>query len=70
MAVDPSRQRQGVGERLVRRLEAEVALRDIRTVTLHARDTAVRFYARLGYALRGEPFTEVGILHRDMIKVW
>jgi ribosomal protein S18 acetylase RimI-like enzyme len=66
MAVEPARQGQGIGLRLVRTLEAELARRGFRTVTLHARDTAVGFYQRLGYAVDGEPFTEVGIPHRHM----
>jgi ribosomal protein S18 acetylase RimI-like enzyme len=70
MAVDPALQGQGVGAQLVRRLEAEVAARGVREVTLHARGNAVGFYARLGYAVRGEPFVEVGLPHRDMHKTF
>lgn len=66
MAVEPERQGMGIGVRLVRELEAEVARRGFRTVTLHARETAVGFYERLGYAVYGEPFTEVDIPHRHM----
>jgi ribosomal protein S18 acetylase RimI-like enzyme len=66
MAVEPARQGEGIGQRLVRALEAEVARRGFRTVTLHARATAVSFYQRLGYAVFGEPFSEVGIPHRHM----
>jgi len=66
MAVEPERQGQGIGVQLVGELEAEVARRGFRTVTLHARETAVGFYQRLGYAVSGEPFTEVGIPHRHM----
>jgi ribosomal protein S18 acetylase RimI-like enzyme len=69
MAVDSSRQRQRVGERLVLRLEEELDERGVREVTLHAREPAVRFYERLGYAVRGEPFVEVGITHRHMGKL-
>ena len=68
MAVEASRQGQGVGARLVQKLEQEVAARGVRAVTLHARQNAVGFYQRLGYATQGEPFTEVGLPHRDMHK--
>jgi ribosomal protein S18 acetylase RimI-like enzyme len=68
MAVDPMRQRQGIGQRLVRALEAQVQRRGVREITLHARATAVGFYERLGYRVRGEPFVEVGLEHREMIK--
>ncbi len=68
MAVDPSRQRAGVGARLVRALEAELRARGIDRVTLHARADVVGFYERLGYAVTGDPFVEVGIAHRLMAK--
>jgi len=68
MAVDPSRQRSGVGAALVRRLEDEVTARGVRELTLHARADVVGFYERLGYAVEGEPFVEVGIPHRSMRK--
>jgi ribosomal protein S18 acetylase RimI-like enzyme len=66
MAVDPGRQGRGLGARLVRTLEAEVVRRGMHEVSLHARDTAVGFYARLGYAVEGEPYVEHGIPHRTM----
>lgn len=66
MAVEPDRQGTGLGTRLVRALEDEVARRGFREVTLHARDTAVGFYARLGYAPLGDPYVEVGIPHQNM----
>lgn len=68
MAVEPSRQRQGVGAQLVRRLEQEVLQRGVRTITLHARAEATSFYARLGYAVAGEPFIEVSLPHVQMVK--
>jgi predicted GNAT family N-acyltransferase len=50
-------------------LSEEVARqRGFDRIVLHARDTAVAFYLRLGYQLEGEPFEEVGILHRRMAK--
>jgi predicted N-acetyltransferase YhbS len=66
MAVEPDRQGTGLGTRLVRALEAEVARRGFREIILHARDTAVGFYARLGYAPFGPPYVEVGIPHQNM----
>lgn len=68
MAVEPDRQGTGLGTRLVRALEAEVARRGFGEITLHARDTAVDFYARLGYQAYGEPYLEVGIPHQSMRK--
>jgi ribosomal protein S18 acetylase RimI-like enzyme len=66
MAVEPALQGKHIGQELVRALETEVRSRGFRTVTLHARESAVGFYARLGYEVFGEPFTEVGIPHRHM----
>jgi GNAT superfamily N-acetyltransferase len=68
MAVDPSRQRAGIGARLVRRLEEALALRGVREVTLHARADVIGFYEHLGYAIRGAPFVEIGLQHRTMGK--
>jgi predicted N-acetyltransferase YhbS len=68
MAVDPARQGQGIGARLVARLEDELRARGVRTLVLHARDTAVPFYEKCGYASYGEPFVEVGIPHVRMRK--
>lgn len=66
MAVEPDRQGRGLGTRLVRALEEAVAARGFREVTLHARDAAVGFYARLGYVSFGAPYVEVGIPHQNM----
>jgi predicted N-acetyltransferase YhbS len=66
MAVASGLQKGGVGTKLVRRLEEEVRGRGFGEVILHARQTAVPFYERLGYACFGEPYTEVGLPHRHM----
>ncbi len=68
MAVAPHLQGQGLGARLVRSLEEELRRRGFTHVHLHARGPVVPFYERLGYAVHGEPFTEVGIPHRHMRK--
>ncbi len=68
MAVDASRQRTGLGRRLVVCLETDLALRGVVEVKLHARLTAVPFYERLGYEAYGEPFREVVLPHRAMKK--
>ncbi|WP_223641540.1 GNAT family N-acetyltransferase [Corallococcus sp. EGB] len=66
MAVQPSLQGKGLGAKLVRALEDELRKRGFRHVHLHARAPVVPFYERLGYAVYGEPFEEVGIAHRHM----
>lgn len=66
MAVAPSRQKTGLGARLVRTLEGELVRRGFQEVTLHARAQVAGFYEKLGYAVYGEPFVEVGIAHVHM----
>lgn len=69
VAVAPLAQRRGVGQRLVAASEALARTEGFARIVLHARDTAIPFYEQLGYHCVGEPFTEVGILHRAMEKV-
>ncbi|MFT7583171.1 MAG: putative GNAT family N-acyltransferase [Myxococcota bacterium] len=66
MAVDPSVHGSGVGRAVVESLEATMAAEGLKTIYLHARETAVGFYEKLGYTVYGEPYDEVGIPHRDM----
>jgi predicted GNAT family N-acyltransferase len=68
VAIDFDRQRAGVGTQLVRFSEEFARRRGFRKMVLHARDTAVPFYDRLGYTRRGEPFLEVTIPHLLMEK--
>jgi ribosomal protein S18 acetylase RimI-like enzyme len=64
MAVDPLGQGRGLGRTLVVTLEHELVRRGVREVHLHARESALPFYERLGYAAYGEPYLEVGLAHR------
>ena len=68
VAVKPEMQGTGLGRALV--LEAERKARELgfTRMMLHARDVAIGFYARLGYAREGDLFTEVGIVHQQMAK--
>ncbi len=68
MAVEPTRQGEGIGRRLVAALEHHAATHGIGAIVLHARETAVGFYRALGYVAQGEPFTEVDIPHLLMKK--
>ncbi len=67
-AVAPSHQRQGLGGGIMRQVEAILAARGYTLLSLHARSSAVGFYAKLGYDTVGEEFTEVTIPHRKMVK--
>ncbi len=66
MAVRPELQGTGIGAKLVRRLEEELQRRGFDHVHLHARAQVVPFYEKLGYAVYGDAFVEVGIPHRHM----
>lgn len=68
MAVAPQRQKRGIGRELLEGVEKVLAAEGTTSFELHARDHATGFYERLGYRLVGEPFLEVGILHRRMEK--
>lgn len=66
VAIDFHRQRGGLGTRLVRYSEEVARRAGHREMVLHARQKAVPFYERLGYATRGEPFVEVTLPHIAM----
>jgi predicted GNAT family N-acyltransferase len=68
VAVEPRLQNQGVGRQLVSASEELGRARGFTVMTLHARDTAVPFYERLGYACEGPIFEEVTIPHVKMTK--
>ena len=68
VAVASDAQRRGVGRLLVVESETAARRRGAARMTLHARQSAVAFYERLGYRSEGEPFTEVGLPHRSMTK--
>ncbi|HEX5660952.1 MAG TPA: GNAT family N-acetyltransferase [Polyangiales bacterium] len=61
-------QGKGLGAQLVRTLEAALRHRGFSHVHMHARDSALGFYQKLGYAIHGEPFFEVGVLHYHMAR--
>jgi predicted GNAT family N-acyltransferase len=68
VAVAEKFQRTGVGQAMVAAAEKFASEKGFKEIVLHARDTAVPFYLKLKYQIIDEPFTEVGIPHRRMIK--
>ena len=68
VAVDPEWQGKGVGKALVRFFEERAVANGFNKIVLSAREPAVQFYLPLGYSVEGEPFEEVTIPHRKMIK--
>lgn len=68
VAVDAEAQGSGIGRALVEYSEEYARRRGFGEITMHARDTAVQFYLKLGYEQVGEPFVEVSIPHRKLCK--
>jgi ribosomal protein S18 acetylase RimI-like enzyme len=66
VAVAFEHQRHGVGTRLVHFSEEIARRHGLTEMVLHARQTAVPFYERLGYRTYGEPFVEVTLPHIAM----
>lgn len=68
VAVAPDVQGKGVGTALVQASEALARRLGFQRMVLHARETAVPFYLRAGYAIAGDRFEEVTIPHFKMEK--
>lgn len=68
VAVSPSEQKQGIGQKMVIFSEAFAKQQQANKIELNARDIAVPFYLKLDYEIVGEQFEEVGIPHFKMIK--
>ncbi|MBK8700254.1 MAG: GNAT family N-acetyltransferase [Saprospiraceae bacterium] len=68
VAVHPDFQDQGIGGQLVAYSENLARSMNFKTMVLHARKTAARFYEKLSYQMEGEEFKEVGIPHCFMYK--
>lgn len=68
MAVDPYRQKAGIGKALLNFAETVAKEKKYPTIQLHARETAVSFYLKAGYTVSGNTFIEVGIPHYRMEK--
>jgi GNAT superfamily N-acetyltransferase len=68
MAVAPELQGKGLGRVLMDGVERVALERGITHLELHARETAVPFYQKLGYTIAGDRFEEVSIPHFKMEK--
>jgi GNAT superfamily N-acetyltransferase len=68
MAVAPELQGKGLGRILMDGVEKTALNRGITHLELHARETAVPFYEKLGYTIVGDRFEEVSIPHFKMEK--
>jgi predicted GNAT family N-acyltransferase len=68
VAVKPELRGQGIGRMLVHASEAFAGERGLQQLTLHARESVVGFYERLGYGRIGACFVEVTLPHWAMSK--
>jgi predicted GNAT family N-acyltransferase len=68
VAIDPTLQSKGLGAQLVKASEVLAQKNHFQRMVLHARETAVPFYLKLGYEVVGGQFEEVGIPHFKMEK--
>lgn len=68
VAVWPGVQKGGIGKAMVFFSEGWAKGRGFRVISLHARVTAVPFYEKLGYTVKGPLFHEVTLPHYAMKK--
>ncbi len=68
MAVRKKYQGTGIGRELLLYAETIARAKGFNKITMHARNTALGFYEKLGYRIIGEEFIEVTIPHFEMEK--
>lgn len=68
MAVANKQQHKGIGYSIMQFAENLARDKGYRKMTMHARDTAIGFYEKLGYKAVGDEFIEVTVPHRAMEK--
>lgn len=68
MAVQKNMQGKGIGESMVTFAENLARDKGYKTLTMHARDTAIGFYEKYGYKVKGEQFSEINLPHHIMEK--
>ncbi len=68
MAVQKNMQGKGIGESMITFAENLARDKGFKTLTMHARDTAIGFYEKYGYKVKGEEFIEINIPHHIMEK--
>ena len=68
MSVRPKMQGAGAGRCLLANVEILLARQGYHHLYMHARDSAIGFYQKLGYQTEGDPFIEITIPHVRMSK--
>lgn len=68
MAVQKNQQSKGIGESILNYTENIARDKGYKKIMMHARDTAIGFYEKLGYTTVGDQFIEVNTFHHIMEK--
>jgi predicted GNAT family N-acyltransferase len=68
MAVAPQLHGKGIGASIMHFAENLARDKGYKKIVMHARDSAIGFYEKLGYSVKGEQFTEVSVPHHVMEK--
>ena len=68
MAVQKNLQGKGIGESIISFAEIIACDKGYKILTMHARDTAIGFYEKFGFTVKGEQFEEVKTKHHIMEK--
>jgi predicted GNAT family N-acyltransferase len=68
MAVNNHLQGKGIGASIMYFAEALARDKGYRLMIMHARDTVIGFYEKMGYQVKGESFTELNLPHHLMEK--
>lgn len=66
VAILPEFQNQGIGTKLMQKLIAIAAEKNLKTLRVMARTNVINFYNRLGFIAEGEPFDYLDLLHLFM----
>ncbi|MCB9256564.1 MAG: GNAT family N-acetyltransferase [Chitinophagales bacterium] len=69
VAVAQAAQGKALGSLLLKEVEAFIKEKAYTVIHCHARASAINFYLKNGYQIRGEEFTEVGLAHYYMWKM-
>jgi GNAT superfamily N-acetyltransferase len=68
MAVQGNLQGKGIGASIVSFAENLARDKGYKQLMMHARNTAIGFYEKFGYRIKGDEFTEVNVPHHIMEK--
>ncbi len=68
MAVFTAHRKQGIGDRILKKLEDEARREGMKGIKLHAQRHTAAFYEKAGYRLVGEEFEEAGMPHVEARK--